>query len=176
MNTTRTRRQPKTAARSVHGSGKAHIAKLSKTKSLSPNAVLPNEFSATCASCHDRMRRSELWAGSQHDNRNVGCPTCHRIHAPQGKQALLKAKNEMELCASCHQATIVNKTNRFAHMPLREGKMACASCHDMHGSVNVKLLRTGVTVERKLHQLSRREARPIYVGTRTRGGQLRYLP
>jgi DmsE family decaheme c-type cytochrome len=128
-----------------HGSGKAHVSEAVKTKSLSPNAVLPNEFSATCANCHDRMR-FELWAGSQHDNRNVGCPTCHSIHAPQGKQALLKAKNETELCAGCHR-TIVNKTNRFAHMPLREGKMACASCHDMHGSVNVKLLRTGVTVD-----------------------------
>jgi DmsE family decaheme c-type cytochrome len=128
-----------------HGSGKAHVAEAVKTKNLSPSAVLPNEFSATCANCHDKMR-FELWAGSQHDNRNVGCPTCHSIHAPQSKQALLKAKDETALCAGCHR-TIVNKQYRFSHMPLREGKMACASCHDMHGSANVKLLRAGATVD-----------------------------
>ncbi len=28
-----------------------------------------------------------LWAGSQHDQRNVGCTTCHSIHAREGRQA-----------------------------------------------------------------------------------------
>lgn len=28
-------------------------------------------------------------------------------------------------------------------MPVQEGKMACSSCHDPHGSTNVRLLRVG---------------------------------
>ena len=32
-------------------------------------------------------------------------------------------------------------------MPVREGKMACSSCHNPHGSTNVKLLKTGTTVD-----------------------------
>ena len=31
-------------------------------------------------------------------------------------------------------------------MPVREGKMECSSCHNVHGSRNVKLLKEGGTV------------------------------
>jgi DmsE family decaheme c-type cytochrome len=41
----------------------------------------------------------------------------------------------------------VNKLNRFNHMPVREDKMACSSCHNLHGSANVKMLRAGTTVD-----------------------------
>jgi DmsE family decaheme c-type cytochrome len=128
-----------------HGSGKRHVAEMDKTKIVSPENAMPSEYSTTCTNCHDRMR-FELWSGSQHDTRNVGCATCHSVHAPQSEKAQLKAKDETELCGSCHRA-IVNKTNRFSHMPVREGKMVCASCHDMHGSSNQKLLRAGTTVD-----------------------------
>jgi DmsE family decaheme c-type cytochrome len=32
-------------------------------------------------------------------------------------------------------------------MPVREGKMVCASCHNVHGSSNVKLLKAGTTID-----------------------------
>jgi DmsE family decaheme c-type cytochrome len=31
-------------------------------------------------------------------------------------------------------------------MPVREGKLTCSSCHNVHGAANVKLLKTGSTV------------------------------
>jgi DmsE family decaheme c-type cytochrome len=31
-------------------------------------------------------------------------------------------------------------------MPVREGKMECTSCHNVHGSKNVRLLRAGFTI------------------------------
>jgi len=107
---------------------------------------------ATCLGCHEdkdavaKAGTHALWAGSQHDNRNVGCTSCHSVHSPKSEQAQLKAKDQTELCASCHRA-IVNKQNRFNHMPVREGKMACASCHNVHGSSNQKLLKAGTTVD-----------------------------
>jgi DmsE family decaheme c-type cytochrome len=128
-----------------HGSGKAHVAESEKTKVLSQAGKMPSDVSAICTTCHDRMR-FDLWSGSQHETRNVGCPTCHSVHSPVAEKAQLKAKDETTLCAGCHRA-VVNKQNRFSHMPVREGKMACASCHDMHGSSNVKLLKAGTTVD-----------------------------
>ena len=97
-----------------------------------------------CVTCHDRTKHG-LWSGSQHDQRNVGCVSCHSAHAPKGVQ-LLKAKTEPDLCASCHR-NVTNKLHRFNHMPVREGKMACSSCHNVHGSTNVKLLKVGTTVD-----------------------------
>jgi len=42
---------------------------------------------------------------------------------------------------------VANKQNRFNHMPVREGAISCSSCHNVHGSTNVKLLKTGTTVD-----------------------------
>jgi DmsE family decaheme c-type cytochrome len=66
------------------------------------------------------------------------------VHAPKGDKQL-KAKAETELCATCHK-NITNKQYRFNHMPVREGKMSCSSCHNVHGSMNVKLLKVGTTL------------------------------
>ena len=141
---------PKTPAagqgcESCHGPGKAHVdAGGDKSKIASVKAMTASEVSDTCTTCHDRKSHA-LWAGSQHDTREVGCATCHSIHAPKGA-VNLKATNEAELCASCHRA-VVNKQKRFNHMPVREGKMSCASCHNVHGSSNQKLLKAGTNVD-----------------------------
>jgi DmsE family decaheme c-type cytochrome len=38
------------------------------------------------------------------------------------------------------------KVQKSGHMPLREGKMDCTSCHSPHGSTNVRMLKAGNTV------------------------------
>jgi DmsE family decaheme c-type cytochrome len=130
---------------SCHGPGKAHVeGGGDKTKIVNLKSLTPQKASETCTVCHDRTKHA-LWAGSQHDQRNVGCITCHSIHDPKGPKQL-KAASEPELCATCHR-NVVNKLYRFNHMPVREGKMQCSSCHNPHGSTNQKLLKTGTTVD-----------------------------
>jgi DmsE family decaheme c-type cytochrome len=127
-----------------HGPGKEHAdAGGDKTKIRDFAALSPQKASETCVSCHFRTKHT-FWSGSQHDQRNVGCTTCHSIHAAKGEKQL-KAATEVELCATCHR-TIVNKTLKFAHMPVREGKLSCSSCHNVHGAANVKLLNAGGSV------------------------------
>jgi DmsE family decaheme c-type cytochrome len=127
-----------------HGPGKAHVdADGDKTKIKSFKSLKAQDASAVCSSCHFRTQHA-LWAGSQHDQRNVGCTGCHSIHAPKGDKQL-KAVDEMQLCAGCHRS-IVNKQLKFHHMAVREGKLTCASCHNVHGTSNVKLLKVGGTV------------------------------
>ena len=130
---------------SCHGPGQAHVeGGGDKTKISNPKTMSPRAASELCTACHDRQTHA-LWAGSQHDQRNVGCATCHSVHAPAGEK-LLKAKSQQDLCGTCHRS-IVNKQFRFNHMPVREGKLACTSCHNVHGSTNVKLLKVGTTVD-----------------------------
>jgi DmsE family decaheme c-type cytochrome len=127
-----------------HGPGKEHAdSSGDKTKIRRFASLKPQDASETCASCHFRTKHA-LWAGSQHDQRNVGCTTCHSIHAAKGEKQL-KATSEAELCVGCHR-TIVNKTLKFNHMPVREDKLSCSSCHNVHGAANVKLLKAGGTV------------------------------
>ena len=130
---------------SCHGPGKAHVdGGGDKTKIVNLKTLSPQRASETCATCHDRAKHA-LWAGSQHDQRGVSCLTCHSVHSSTGPKQI-KAKTEPELCATCHR-NIVNKLNRFNHMPVREGKMQCSSCHNPHGATNVKLLKNGTTVD-----------------------------
>jgi DmsE family decaheme c-type cytochrome len=131
---------------SCHGPGKAHAEAgggIGVGGIVNPSKLLPQRASETCTSCHDRGTHA-LWSGSQHDQRNVGCVTCHSVHAPKGEKQI-KAASQMELCGTCHK-NIVNRQHRFTHMPVREGKVECASCHNPHGSANVKLLRVGTSV------------------------------
>ena len=70
--------------------------------------------------------------------------TCHSVHTPKGPKQL-KAASELALCASCHRDKVA-KLDRSGHMPVREGKMQCSTCHNPHGATNVKLLRQGDSI------------------------------
>jgi DmsE family decaheme c-type cytochrome len=130
---------------SCHGPGKAHVdADGDPTKIATFKSLTPQQSSERCAACHNRGSHA-LWSGSQHENRSVGCVSCHNVHAPAGAR-LLKAKTETATCAVCHK-NVVNKQNRLNHMPVREGSMSCSTCHNVHGSQNVRLLKTGTTVD-----------------------------
>jgi DmsE family decaheme c-type cytochrome len=129
---------------SCHGPGKAHA------ESGDPalirrftNANAP-EASETCTTCHNRATHA-LWDGSQHDQRNLGCTSCHSVHSPKAEPQL-KTRTESELCSTCHRG-VTNRQHRFNHMPVREGAMTCSSCHNVHGSTNVRMLRAGTTVD-----------------------------
>jgi DmsE family decaheme c-type cytochrome len=129
---------------SCHGPGEAHANDPTAVTPLQLGKIAASEANAQCATCHNRGEHA-LWDGSQHENRNLACRDCHSVHSPKAP-GLLKAKTQTETCATCHR-TITNKQQRFNHMPVREGSMSCASCHNVHGSTNVKLLRVGNTVD-----------------------------
>ena len=129
---------------SCHGPGKAHVESGDPAQIKNPGKMAPQEASAICTSCHNRGAHA-LWDGSQHDQRNVGCISCHSVHAPKGP-AQIKAANQTALCSTCHRA-ITNRQHRFNHMPVREGAMTCTSCHNPHGSTNVRMLKAGTTID-----------------------------
>jgi DmsE family decaheme c-type cytochrome len=104
----------------------------------------PREGNETCLSCHARGTHA-LWEGSVHDSRNLSCATCHSVHKFKSERAQLKTAREMDTCAPCHRDKVA-KVDRSGHMPLREGKMECSTCHNPHGSTSVKQLRKGDSI------------------------------
>ncbi|HEY7441071.1 MAG TPA: DmsE family decaheme c-type cytochrome [Vicinamibacterales bacterium] len=127
---------------SCHGPGKAHAD--SGDPALIRRFQTPADATETCTTCHNRASHA-LWDGSQHDQRNVSCTSCHSVHTPKGEPGL-RAQNQLALCSSCHRS-VVNRTYRYNHMPVREGALTCSSCHNVHGSTNVRLLRAGTTID-----------------------------
>jgi DmsE family decaheme c-type cytochrome len=133
--------KPNQACETCHGPGKEHAESGDKTKIRVFPAIAPREASAVCLSCHNRASHA-LWSGSMHDARNLTCATCHSVHNPQSRTAQLKTTTVTETCVTCHKPEVA-KLQRFGHMPVRETKMDCTSCHNPHGSANVRLLKTG---------------------------------
>ena len=129
---------------SCHGPAAKHADDPKSTKPIQFNKVSADQANAVCTSCHSSGGHAQF-AGSKHEVRGVSCVSCHSVHHSDAP-AQIKATSQGELCASCHR-NIVTKMARFNHMPVREGKLECSSCHSAHGSTNVKMLKTGSTVD-----------------------------
>jgi DmsE family decaheme c-type cytochrome len=131
---------------SCHGPGQAHVDDDAKGNIRRFSALRPNEVTETCLTCHNRGNHAG-WEGSTHDARNLSCTTCHSVHSPQSLEFQLVKANETQVCATCHRLQVVKTERAVAHMPVREGKMSCSSCHNPHGSIsNVKALRVGNSI------------------------------
>ena len=83
-------------------------------------------------------------------------------------------KPQPELCLQCHQMRRA-QLQRSSHMPYREGKVTCTSCHNPHGSPNPSQLLQSID-QRELHQLPYRTPGSISVGASSGHGKLRQLP
>jgi DmsE family decaheme c-type cytochrome len=130
---------------SCHGPGSAHVDDPTVAGSIRVFSKIPaREVNATCMTCHNRQTHA-LWDGSAHDARSLSCVTCHSIHSFKSEHAQLRTPTEMGTCVSCHRDKVA-KLDRSGHMPVREGKMQCSTCHNVHGTTNVKLLRRGDSI------------------------------
>jgi DmsE family decaheme c-type cytochrome len=136
----------KLGCESCHGPGQAHIDDEAKGKIMKFKDLKPAEVNSTCLTCHNRGTHAG-WEGSTHEARNLSCATCHSVHKPTSLTHQLVNSTETQLCATCHRSQVAKTERAVAHMPVREGKMACSSCHNPHGSIsNVKALKVGGSV------------------------------
>ncbi|HXT68775.1 MAG TPA: DmsE family decaheme c-type cytochrome [Vicinamibacterales bacterium] len=134
----------KQSCETCHGAGSEHAEDPASKRLKNFKTMTPEAVNATCTTCHNKGEHA-LWEGSPHESRNLACTSCHSVHSYKTEKAQLKEKTQTEVCASCHRDK-ASKVDRSGHMPLREGKMQCTSCHNVHGTTNVKLLRKGDSV------------------------------
>ncbi len=140
----------KRACESCHGPGSEHVAKgggkgvggmITYRKGSGESVEAQNE---SCLQCHKRGVQT-YWEASAHAARGVGCVDCHTIMEKTSdrfqlakvgdKTVFFNRRAQTEVCNRCHLQRKA-QLQRSSHMPLREGKITCADCHNPHGTPN----------------------------------------
>jgi DmsE family decaheme c-type cytochrome len=106
------------------GGGKATIRAFSQ---LAPQKVLD-----ACLRCHAQTVSRSNIRRSSHTQDDVVCTNCHSVHKPQTPKFLL-AKQQTELCYSCHSTVRAQFSMPFKHR-VNEGSVQCTDCHNPHGA------------------------------------------
>lgn len=131
------------ACASCHGDVQPHLQSNLEKGEPGPIVKLGSakaaEVNKTCQSCHESKHHAN-WAGSMHERRGLACTSCHSIHDFKSARRQLKTASEPETCYACHTA-IRAQALRTSHHPVREGLMACSSCHNPHDGSRPKMIK-----------------------------------
>lgn len=95
------------------------------------SGFMPQQMASVCLQCHEKGKRN-YWHGNVHDQAGLSCKDCHSIHTA----AVIPKEDK---CYSCHPQVRASM-QKASHMPVREGKMSCSGCHNVHGSKGPTLL------------------------------------
>jgi DmsE family decaheme c-type cytochrome len=123
---------------SCHGPGSQHVDNDGDPEYIiRPAELSSDQASAVCVKCHSDGALMD-YSHSAHILSDVGCLECHEIH-PEGKalKAGLKAEDP-DLCYTCHKEQQA-KFHFPSHHPVKEGKMNCSSCHNVHAATGEAL-------------------------------------
>ena len=123
------------ACTACHGASEAHDRRGRRVPpdiSFGPRWPSPVEDrNGSCLSCHESGAQL-LWAGSAHQQENLGCDGCHDSHR-QADLALDHGAAEAQ-CLDCH-TEVRAQLNLPSRHPIKEGKTACRDCHNPHGGL-----------------------------------------
>ena len=129
---------------SCHGPSRAHVEGFEKGELVVPAVVFkgpnispPEARNGACLSCHQDATRMN-WQGSPHQRNDLGCVSCHTIHAT--KDPVRERATQAATCFRCHSQQRA-ESFEYSHHPMREGIVVCGDCHNPHGSAGPKQLK-----------------------------------
>jgi len=109
-----------------HGDGKVH--------DQNPAKLSAKDADARCLACHNGQHPE--FAQSAHAASNIGCTSCHSVHA--GKEGRLLKAAQPVLCYHCH-AAVESEFSAPVHHKSDDGPIKCTICHNPHGAFEKRL-------------------------------------
>ena len=127
-----------------HGPGSAHVeGGGDKTKIFKFEEASVKDINDRCLTCHVGGPEHMNTINSEHAKSGVSCTACHSPHHPESREFLLK-KSQPELCFTCHLSQKAQFDMPFHHR-VNEGLIQCTDCHNPHGTVKPKQVRTSAS-------------------------------
>jgi DmsE family decaheme c-type cytochrome len=127
-----------------HGPGSEHIAgggDVSKIFVFKDHSA--KEINSRCLACHVGGPQHMNTINSEHSKNEVSCLACHSPHHAKESQFLL-VEAQPRLCYTCHLQQKAQFDMPFHHR-VNEGLVQCSDCHNVHGTVKPKQVRSSPT-------------------------------
>ena len=125
---------------SCHGPGAAHVAGGGdKTKIFTYIGAKPEAITKRCMACHESNPEQREFMRSTHNENGITCTSCHSVH--HSTLEYLLVKKQTSLCFSCHAEQRADFQKPFHHR-VEEGLIKCADCHNAHGVLRDRQLRS----------------------------------
>jgi DmsE family decaheme c-type cytochrome len=139
--------QGKMECETCHGPGSGHVnggggrekGGIRSFRLNDQRGVDVEDYNGICLNCHEKSDQT-YWKASVHESRGVACVNCHTVMRKVQARYQIKFPTVGETCYQCHKDRKA-QAQRTSHMPLRENKITCASCHNPHGSPTEALLK-----------------------------------
>jgi predicted CXXCH cytochrome family protein len=123
----------KIGCEACHGPGSKHVDAGGGYRLITN----PRKDPTGCFQCHsDVQAKMNLYSHHPVREGRMSCVDCHDPHGDDILQAKASPVARInDKCGQCHRDKVEPKL--FEHLALREG---CTVCHDVHGSINDKML------------------------------------
>ena len=131
---------------SCHGPGSAHVeGGGDKSKIFSFTSNPRTSQNKQCLTCHGVSAEHGAFLASKHGRSDVGCTSCHSVHAPEVQPALLR-QTSPQLCYTCHTEVRAEFVRPFRHR-VNERLISCNDCHNPHGGQIGRQLRVSASTD-----------------------------
>ncbi|WP_371372468.1 DmsE family decaheme c-type cytochrome [Thalassotalea aquiviva] len=98
------------------------------------NSYVTSELkNSVCLGCHQNDHQQMGWFNSEHNNNDVACSDCHKVHELHDPMLVKTSQNKQ--CTSCHTKQKIDIHKRSAH-PIKNDRQVCSDCHNPHDSLN----------------------------------------
>ena len=135
------------ACESCHGPGSVHAGSGDKKDIRNPAKLAVAAADKTCLACHLNQPTQVGRLQGSHAKNQVSCVSCHSVHKAGGAQLVARTASAVnQQCSSCHPQIWAQFQRPYKHR-LPEGAMSCVDCHNPHGSLLPKMVRTASASE-----------------------------
>ncbi len=129
------------ACESCHGPGAKHAESGDPSDIVNPAKLAPEQADRACLDCHRHQPAQSGRIQGGHGRYQVACTACHRVHAEAQRLTLRDAAVVNRQCADCHRSEWAEFQRPYTHR-LLQGAMKCTDCHNPHGSMRPRSVRT----------------------------------